>query len=403
MPGSQLPGFDNAPIADLALYTFNDGVWAAIPFQIDEFDAQGKLVTVEDGLLDQNDELVMMGFDGGMKATLSQWPLDVKARQHIRYAIRVTDPLHQNEAVWVYLFRSITLPRSDTAYVTWNNALQTAQTLDYTVVFSDTMIGITNLYLHGSVDVLDRQKIRVDASPSYVIPPITEETLASLLQAQEIPTDIVLAVTGPVRAASANQDLGLGYAFYNAQLELDVALPLEDMEIYGIAIHFESARTSLDWRNPNDSGMAPATYYDSHTPGGVPVDGVPETIPDLPLSNWYQVSGAAGSLISVHDLDPGNGTARGYYRDDSTHHSSDTGDERLFGDAGLLVEAPNATTSIGLVRLNQRFYVLSANAANQGAAYVTRTNNPLQTTTFIEGYVPPSLDFPTYLPLFYNQ
>lgn len=401
MPGSQLPGFANAPIADLALYAYNNGVWTATPFQIDEFDSEGKLVTVEDGLLDENDELVVMGFDGGVQATLSQWPLDVKARQHIRYAIRVTDPLHQNEAVWVYLFRSITLPRSDVAYVAWNSELLTAQTLEYTAVFSDTMIGINDLFLRGSADVLDRQKIRIDAT--YLTSPVTEESLVSLLQAQEIPTDIVLAVTGPVRAASANRDPGLGYTFYNAHLELNVALPVEDTEIYGLPIHFEYVRTSLDWRNPQDSGMAPATYYDSQAPGGISIDGVPETIPDQPLGHWYQVSGAAGSLISVHDLDPGNGVARGYYQDDSTYRSSDTGDGKLYGDAGLLVEDLNETTSIGTVRLNQRFYVLPANAANQGAAYVTRTHNPLQTTTFIEGYVPPSLDFPTYLPLFYNE
>lgn len=399
--GSQLPGFANAPIADLALYAFNNAKWTAIPFQIDEFNSQGKLVPMEDGLFDQNDELVMMGFDGGEQATLYQWPLDVKARQHIRYAIRVTDPLHQNEAVWVYLFRSTTLPRSDVAYVAWDNDVQTAQTLDYTAVFADSMIGISNLHLHGSADVVDRQKVRLDAT--YLTSPITEETLVNLLQAQEIPTDIVLAVTGPVRAASATPDLGLGYAFYHSYLELNVALPLEDTEVYGLPIHFESVRTSLDWLPPSDSGMAPAFYYDSYTPGGVLIDGEPETISDLPLGNWYQVSGAAGSLVSVHDLDPGNGVARGYYQDDDTYRSSDTGDRVLFGDAGMLVEDSNETTSIGLVRLSQRFYVLPANAANQGAAYVTRVNNPLQTTTFIEGYVPPSLDFPTYLPLFYNQ
>ena len=403
MAGSQLPGFAGAPIADLALYTFDGNSWEAIPFQIDEFDASGKLVSFEDGLLDDNDELVLMAFDAGISANLSQWPLDVKARQHIRYAIKVTDPLNPNEEVWVYLFRSTTLSHATESYVTWDPDTQTAHALDYTAVFSDTMVGMSRLRLFGSVDVLDRQKVRVDTDYP-LLPTITEETLANLLQSLEIPVDIPLAVHGPVRAASANQDVGWSYVFYNAQFALNVALPLQDIDDFlGSRIHFESVRTSFDWRDPATTGMSPAFYYDANTPVGVLIDGNLDTVPVAPMGDWFQVSGAAGSLLTVYDLNPGAGIAEAYYRDDQAYHSSDTGDGQLFGDAGISVVAANSDTSIGLIRLNQSFYILPAQAANQGSAYLERWQNPLEATAYIQGYVPPALDFHTYLPVFAHQ
>jgi hypothetical protein len=55
-------------IDELALYRYRGAVWSAIPFQVDEIDLTGTLVITGDGVLDPQDELVWMAWDGGEQA-----------------------------------------------------------------------------------------------------------------------------------------------------------------------------------------------------------------------------------------------------------------------------------------------------------------------------------------------
>ncbi len=131
--------------------------------------------------------------------------------------------------------------------------------------------------------------------------------------------------------------------------------------------------------------MAPVTYYDGNTPGGVPVDGSPDSVPTTPVAGWKQISGAKGSLVRVADITPGGGAVTNYYKDDQVSDPSDTGDQQSFGDAGYLLTSPT-----GQVVLSFSNYVLAANQGNVGATYAQYHANPLQAAATAQTYVVPA-------------
>jgi hypothetical protein len=136
--------------------------------------------------------------------------------------------------------------------------------------------------------------------------------------------------------------------------------------------------------------MAPAVYYDANTPEGVAVDGQPDSIPDLPLATWKQVSGAQGGVVEVGIATLEGGEIWNYYRDDGTLDAGDTGqDLQSFGDAGFFVNGPSGQVSLGFVT-----YVLAPDALNVGALYNSYFENPLRVTTRAQSY-----PFALHLPL----
>lgn len=179
LPGSQVSAQLNPPINELALYRYEGGSWAPIPFQIDEVDLTGTLVLEGDGQFHPQDELVWMIWDGGNQAPSNDWPSDPIARLNPRVEIRVTDPLSTGQESWVYLFRSVSLPRSGVSYVSWTPSAQTAAAISYTLSFDyENFFGIADLTINGGgIDILDRQKVR----GSVFGIPFTEEDLADVI------------------------------------------------------------------------------------------------------------------------------------------------------------------------------------------------------------------------------
>jgi hypothetical protein len=381
--GTELGSHVGAPLEALVLYAYEEGLWRPVPFQIDEVVITGSTyVSYEDGLLDENDEVVFMGTDSGESVAAENWPEDEEARLHSRYAITVTDPLAGGSQGWVYLYRSTTLTRTAESYLAWSEPLQTLTAVSYTASFSPgEHLGFSNLMLNGEpVDVLDRQKLRVEVT--LYLGPIpfsntvySEEDVAGLLG---VPLTATLPVVGPVRAVGGGDLQKL--AFYGSRFDLAVNAPLTDIITNSIRIHFDEARVSLDWNDPAASGMAPTTYYNSGLPGGVPVDGVGDSVP-VTAPDWYETAGAIGGLVTVLEVDPGNGLLSNYYKDNSAVDPEDTGDGRSYGDAGLRIAAPNGSTSIGLVTIAQTSYILPGGSGNVGESYEARVETPLAVGT----------------------
>ena len=384
--GTRFPAFAGVPLRQLVAYAYRGGEWAPIPFQIDEVNVSGTLVTSDDGLLGSRDELVFMAGDAANSASAANWPADAAARLNPRYAITVTDPLSAGQQAWAYLYRSATLTRSTVSYITWTYAAQTASAVSYTAAFSPTsFVGLSDLFINGrNVDILDRQKTRL----ALAFPPTTlnEENLVSLLGA----ATITLPVAGPVRAATNSGNLKA--AFYGSRLDFDVTF-----DSSGVPFAINAIRTSFDWISPTISGIH--TYYDSNTPGGVTIDGIPDVISTTPRITWFQVNGNAagpgGLVMTIPRLDPQGGTVSNYYKDNGTLDATDTGDKRSFGDAGLLVNSPGTIVSFTLVS-----YILPpGSTANVGAVYFARASNPLQAATVQQCYAPAGQCLAVYLPL----
>ncbi|HTP08506.1 MAG TPA: hypothetical protein VMP08_09660, partial [Anaerolineae bacterium] len=369
--GTRFPALVGVPLNELVAYAYRGGEWTPIPFQIDEVNISGTYVTHDDGLLGGRDELVFMGGDAGESAGTTNWPIDAAARLNPRYAITVTDPLSTSQRAWAYLYRSPTLARSTDNYITWTYATQTASAMSYTAAFSPTsFVGLSDLSINGrNVDILDRQKLRL----ATLFTTLNEETIVTLLG----PATITLPVAGPVRAATNSGDLRA--AFYGSRLDFDVTFNLG-----ALPLTVNSIRTSFDWISPTISGIR--NYYDSNTPGGVAIDGVPDAISTTPRINWFQVNGDAvgpgGLVMAIPRLNPQGGTVTTYYKDNGAIDATDTGDKRSFGDAGPFINNPGTIVSLTLVS-----YILPPGAdTNVGAAYYARATNPLLASAAQQNY-----------------
>jgi hypothetical protein len=377
--GANLAAYGGAPVNELVLYAYQAGVWIPIPFQIDERtnDITGTYVISDDGLLDANDELVFMAADAGDSASNnSNWPNDAASKAYPRHAIQVNDPLSPGSEAWAYLYRSATLTRSNTSYVTWNQAAQVMTATSYIAAFDPAnFVGLANLKLNGNpADILDRQKIRVKPP---ILQAFTEEFLKTF-----IPPTITLSVVGPIRAI--RNDSALSLALYTSRLDFDV---LFDLSTLGVNIQF--IRNSLDL-NPI---MAGSTYYDSNATTAI-INGAPDTVPATPQLDWYQVisnTGPGGFVLTVPSINPSGGTVSNYYKDDSAIDSADTGDQRSYGDAGLRIDNPGQ-----LIQFRQVAYILpSGTTTNVGSIYFSRANNPLVAATAIQHF---GFNFDTFLP-----
>ncbi len=392
--GAGLPQFDGVPLDELFVYAFSGTTWEQTPFEVDEVDAGGAY-TVEDGLLDANDELVFMAMDLGQQANSSQWLEDPDSQNYVRYEVTVTDPLNPAQQGWVYVYRSATLVPAFADYVVWDAGNNRIVAGTYILGFEpETHAGTDSLELDGSgIDVLDRGKLRVNVicwiGPFPVEVTLTEEDLAGGWGGTP-------SIDGAVRAGGGSiESYSWSYhSLYGGKLVLDVEGidppdPCTDIDVNWL-------RASSDWLDPTGTGMAPAFYYDDNTPPGVAIDGAPDAIPPSPSVSFQQVSGSRGSLVQVMDIQLGGGTVTNYYKDDDTLDPDDTGeDQRSYGDAGYLVEAPTGQAVVDIST-----FVLDPGQPNVGATYTAYHANPLLAEAAPQTYEPPCDPvFNVYLPV----
>jgi hypothetical protein len=149
--GGDLTAFEGAPLYDLFVYAYRGGAWQQIPFQFDEVDATGTY-TVENGLLDANDELVFMAPDLGTQAVPWVWIPDTASQASPRYQSAVSDPLDAGQHGWVYVYRSADLaPASSGDYVDWDAVNHRLVGTTYVVGFDPAVHpGIETLELNGA-------------------------------------------------------------------------------------------------------------------------------------------------------------------------------------------------------------------------------------------------------------
>ncbi len=375
LTGDQLPQFDGIPGDELFAYAYAGSAWQQIPLQFDE------VYTVEDGLLDANDEVVFMAMDLGSQVGPSTWIADADSENHPRYEIKVSNPLNPAEQGWVYVYRSATLAPTHPDYVDWDGANERIVAGTYVLGFAPAVHpGLDSLELNGSgVDALDRSKIRINAT--CYVPPFPPITLT--LTEEDLPqqSDVTPDVDGPVRVGGGDAE-NSAWSYHSlfqtgVVTDVDSFPPPEPCT----SVDINWVRFSMDWLDPSASGMAPATYYDDNTPGGVAVDGAADAVAATPVNVWKQVSGGQGSLVQVADVALGGGTLSNYYEDNGAEDPDDTGDLKSFGDAGFRVDAPSGEVSLKLT-----VFVLDPAQPNVGATYRGYYDNPLQVATAAQTY-----------------
>jgi hypothetical protein len=384
--GSLLSRLTESPVDEIFVYAYQDTNPIQIPFQIDERDTDGMYVAVEDGQLDDNDELVFMAIDAG--GWVDDPSLDVGGTLFApTFVITLTDPLSDTHA-WAYVYRSASLSRTFSAdYVSYDEINNRISSPDrYTLGFTTTYGFIDYLALgDGSSNLLDRSKLRIAGKVLDISFSANEEALIQ---------DDVHAIDGPVRVARVStlslavpgvplQNLVTIFAYRSLVMQpTAIAVP-------GVPFEITHQRTSMDW-NEHASGMI---YYDANNPDGVTIDGTPDAITTTPPSRWTQVTGVTGTVVSVNRIPAElGGTQSTYYNDDSTTDNNDTGDQRSYGDAGFEVENPNA----GEYTMLGQTYFLTGARADVGATYAGYYDNPLQISV---AFVGPGLPNKCFLPL----
>jgi hypothetical protein len=386
LKGADFSSLKDAPLDELALYAFRGGVWRAIPFQIDEVTSGGRFTRHENGKLDENDELVFMSQDGGEASGPGNWVDDSVSKTYPRYAISVTDPLAPGTAWYAYLYRSSGLGRSATRYVMWDQALQQVSTPSYTAHLGGSdLIGIAGLYINETTtDLVDRQQIRVKVDNPWPFPNLTV-TESDLVTIFGLSGRITPSITGAVRMLDSGTTAG--FTLYAGQMAARIRFDPASIQLPLQGAVLDSIRVSLDWNDPSVTGFAPATYYDSNTPDGVPIDGVPDIVANLPPLTWYEVTGSYGTLVMDVAVKAGNDELMTFYLDNSTLNSQDTGDGRSFGNAGL---QDNRTGEVmHALALTQTAYILPSGVGNVGDTVAKWAHTPLEVNSTVETWAKP--------------
>ncbi len=391
LEGSALPTFLGVDVDDLALFSFDGTVWTPIPYQIDEVNITGTIVPEEDGILDANDQVVFMAGDADMMTPSNAWwAFPSSTALYDRYALHIIDPINAGEQGWVYVYRGQNLPVSGASYVAWDANTQTVTGVNYASGLSQgQFVGLASVSLNGSADILDRQKFWVAGTLASTPFSFTEE-LSGTPGGTGLTNTIALATLGPVRATAGNSAVGAGFAFYGQRAHVSLALDLSDALVqletglFGER-RFETVRTTVDFVSPTLSAMQPMTYYDANTATGVAVDGQPDAVATTPMPAWYQVSGAHGSIVSLIDVDPGNGLLSWIHRDDGGPDPDDTGDGFHYGEAGFVIQRPG-TNHIGVVSAAQIFVFLDPALPNVGDSIALQAASPLMVTATPEGH-----------------
>jgi hypothetical protein len=376
--GGLLANLIGSPVDEIFVYAYQGTTATQIPFQIDERNGEGMYVPVEDGQLDDNDELVFMAMDGGSQ--VDNPSLDVGDTSITpTYVITLTDPISDTRA-WTYVFCSAALSRTFTAdYVSYDGGNDRITGPGrYAVGFNATHAFRDFLTLGNSdLDLLDRDKLRVTGTAT--IPPFPPVPFSA--DEQDVAKSAVHALDGPVRVTRVSTNTFImpdGPVRVTTNLFAYQSLVVQPtmVVIPGDPIQCAYYRTSIDW-NARALGM---TYYDANNPAGVTVDGIPDVITVTPPTRWTQVAGITGTLINVSEIPAGFGGGQStYYKDNSAVDSDDTGDQLSYGDAGFQAEDLNSR----IYKILMHTYFLTGTTANVGPTYVDYYDQPLQASVAV--------------------
>ena len=386
--GSQVTLFSGVDIATLYAYAYSGGEWTQIPLQIDEVNSLGEY-SIEDGLLDENDELVFLAKDIGEKAGETDWIGDSSSKNNHRYQLQITNPLTPTEVGYVYLYQSDTISPTHVDYIDWVSGTQEIVSEIYSMgIITSPLQREESLILNGNdVDVLDRSKyrLRVRCRLGGVGPFIID-----------VNEDYIEAIfvdfynfepnfDGPVRVgggslswknwsypAMRTSQFGINFDFLSTQVC--------EFQFVNFG-RFEEFRFSFDWLDPLTSTMR--NYYDSNHSTAVDIDGSPDLLAVSPLKTWSQVSGDYGSVVRLTNLSQNAiGEYQNYYKDDSSIDYDDTGDQMSYGDSGFLIEFAKppepAQNEYGTLEVDMVEFFLGPNSPNVGQSYLDYKENPFQ-------------------------
>ncbi len=198
VPGKKLANNLKKDIKNMALYVSTVGSVRPIPFQIDEVNTKGSYVLTDippggladedltpevdddNGLLDENDQLVFMISDSGDQISdKNKLPEDAEAIDEIT----LVDPIKKGKA-WVYLCylkeKSSPAEEDYEDYIRYQFPHNLLISKSYVIGFSKELPLLPNyLTIRDSKNIIDRIKVRMDTSTLLIPYSIDEEDFSS--------------------------------------------------------------------------------------------------------------------------------------------------------------------------------------------------------------------------------
>ncbi len=338
LEGAALASFRGAATNELSAWAWSGSGWRLMHAQVDERSELGGFVAVEDGALDDNDELVLAsGEFGGQRAGVGD-PSAVPPGSPY-YEIVITDPLTPGSVHYAYVYWTagqVVSPLEPLIGmdVASGEIRSAAYVLGFAQTERDGFVGIARLSLHGRPeDLLDRMKIRLRIEGLGIPVPLTEAMLATF--GFDVTPEPV--VNGPVRLLFDRRGQSWADAHHLRVLADFAAMPgLGQVPVRDIRLSFDLSREAL-----------PATYRDANIPEGVAVDGRRDAVPSSPLPAWREVRTAAGRFVMLTTVDVVSSTATVYYKDETGFDLTDTGDMASLGDQGVAATDLAAFASAG--------------------------------------------------------
>lgn len=361
----------------LCSYREADNSWREITMQVDEIAENigyfGK-ATDYNRTVDWDDEFVFMAQDAGDYAPPSSWIDNEDSRKYVRHQFEINNPEQPTLKRYVYLFRSATLshdpslPKSYISYISpASGASDTVKALSY--LEGHNAKGIPDVWRVADSsgkfgpDFLDRQKARANGKYKwYVISvdyKLTENDLVvSKVQYKQGPIRIIRDISYKTQFSGLDVTIGtFRYRFYpNRIVSLGADRTLESD--YGVKL----IRQSFDL----DSTAIGMKFHNADNVN-IMIDGVKDAVNTAlyppPAINWHMYSGDPGTVVMINQFTPpASSIYNFYYQESRTGETADgtkeTGDNRSYGDAGILMQAPEGGKIIGAISLPYTTYFL---------------------------------------------
>jgi hypothetical protein len=392
LAGAVLQQLLGTPVEELAVFSYDasENRFQAIPFQVDErvlhtfnegtagefsewmYDIFGE----DDGLLDENDEIVFLFGDTGDQVPGTAFWLD--GAGDVRFEVEVTDdrPGEPVETGWIYVFAGDGLPVSPVTHLTWGGSPSSdIITEDFTLEYDDRWL-LTGYRVHAPCgtgeDLIDRVKGRA----------IPEAGLEEDEETWNLNSEYLGGIVGPVRAiryvrgaASAVNTIHSDVVyrdFWKRHINLRVH-PILEALIY------------VDWLPVQGAG-----FFSPEVPDGVLVDGVDDPVPSQYV-DWCVYGSTGGGIIVLNDLpdSPHFQEKRFYYRDDASYDDAipfnpgySDEDDSAYGNMGLKI-LDTTDTNLDPIPMTLNFYpvCIGDDGSDLGNAYQERRAHPLQTDT----------------------
>jgi len=345
--GSDLASISGGTISDYYVYSYQNGGWNEVVFQVDEMDSNpgwagytpnpfwnyflwddldnGPDSLMGDGLFSNEDELVFMADALGDQVTADEWPAGAPTG-YDRLELLLEDPLNPANHGWVYIFRYDVSPSwSNEDYVDWIDTSGTEKTIDaygYSLSYisdgpgswlhSPSLDNLSIKPVNGgdSQDLLDVHKNTV--SIHYVIWDLvycqTDSGIETYFQDETSsrPHYVWGVKDGPVRVIRQYRMRGqvggsqFGYNPYYTCKYYKYSTHIQERFYVNTSMDWTLAETSFD----HDVGAIPLTYRDELGNTGT-IDGNSgnDSVSTGSVPEWVLVTSSHGSYHLTMDVD----------------------------------------------------------------------------------------------------